>query len=93
MVQHGNKKLNEPRIHPTQKPRLLYRKLYLDYGFSGMKVIDTHLGSGSNRIEADSFGVSEFIGCEIDTEHWNDQEKRWTEYKSQFGFEFERVAV
>lgn len=93
MVQQGNKKLNEPRIHPTQKPRLLYKRLYLDYGFPGMKVIDTHVGSGSSRIEADLFGCSEFIGSEIDTEHWNDQETRWKNYKDQFVINFPAVAV
>ena len=44
MVQQGNKKLNEKRIHPCHKPRLLYKKLIIDYGFEGMKLLDTHVG-------------------------------------------------
>ena len=87
MVQKGNKKLNEKRIHPCHKPILLYDKLFLTFGFNGMKVIDTHLGSGSSRISADKFGVSEFVGCEIDTEYYQKQEERWLNYKSQYQFQ------
>jgi DNA modification methylase len=42
---------------------------FIDYGFKGMKVIDTHLGSGSSRISADRFGVSQFVGFEITEKH------------------------
>jgi len=83
MTQQGNKKLNEKRIHPCHKPIMLYDKLLLEFGFKGMKVIDTHLGSGSSRISSDRFGVSEFVGIEIDDEHFNDHQKRWSIYKSQ----------
>lgn len=83
MSQNGNKKLNEHRIHPTQKPILLYDKLLLEFGFKGMKVIDTHLGSGSSRISADKFGVSEFVGIEKDKEYFMLHQKRWSNYKSQ----------
>jgi len=83
MTQQGNKKLNEKRIHPCHKPIMLYDKLLLEFGFKGMKVIDTHLGSGSSRISSDRFGVSEFVGIEIDEEHFNDHQKRWSIYKSQ----------
>jgi len=84
MTQQGNKKLNEKRIHPCHKPTLLYDKIFLEFGFKGMKVIDTHLGSGSSRISADRYGVNDFVGIEIDKEHYNDQEKRWVIYKSQY---------
>lgn len=82
MVQQGNKKLNEKRIHPCHKPVLLYKKLFLDYGFRGMKVLDTHLGGGSSRIAADMFDC-EFVGCEIDEEYYSDHLKRWNQYRSQ----------
>lgn len=83
-VQQGNKQLNEKRIHPCHKPILLYKKIFMDYGFPGMKVIDTHLGGGSIRIAADMFGVGEFVGCEVDEEYFKDQEERWRVYKSQY---------
>ena len=59
------------------------KKLLLDYGFEGMKVIDTHLGGGSSRIAADNFGTSVFVGCEIDSEYFEAQEKRFVNHKRQ----------
>ena len=71
------------RIHPTQKPVALYSWIYHNYLPQGGKVIDTHLGSGSNRIAADKSGNIEFYGYEIDQDYFNDQEKRWRNYKAQ----------
>lgn len=82
MVQRGNKKLNEKRIHPCHKPRLLYRKLIMDYAFTGARILDTHVGGGSIRIEADLAGC-EFVGFETDVEYWQAQEKRYSEFKGQ----------
>jgi len=82
MVQQGNKKLNEKRLHPCHKPRLLYRKLISDYGFRGMKLLDTHLGGGSIRIEAYLAGC-DFTAFEINSEYWTKQEKRFNNFKSQ----------
>jgi site-specific DNA-methyltransferase (adenine-specific) len=81
-VQQGNKKRNEKRIHPCQKPVLLYQQILLKFAKHGWKVIDTHLGSGSSRIAAHQFGC-EFVGFEADREHYNDQEKRWKNYLLQ----------
>ena len=47
------------------------------------RVIDTHLGSGSNRIAADKAGNIDFYGWEIDKDYYEAQEKRWKDYKSQ----------
>ena len=88
MVQQGNKKLNEKRIHPCHKPVMLYERLYLDFGFQGMSVIDTHLGGGSNRIAAEKFGVSKFLGIEANEKHYLDQEARWRTYKSEPKLDF-----
>lgn len=38
-TQQGNKKLNEKRIHPTQKPVVLYKKLYAEYISRGAYVL------------------------------------------------------
>lgn len=88
MVQQGNKKKNEKRIHPCHKPVLLYLKLLIDYGFGGMKVIDTHLGGASSRIAAHRYGC-EFVGCEIDEEYFQDGQKRWNQYLSQLKIKFD----
>jgi site-specific DNA-methyltransferase (adenine-specific) len=67
------------KIHPTQKPIALYDWIYSNGG----KVIDTHLGSGSNRIAADKSGNIDFVGYELDKDYFEAQEKRWAEYKMQ----------
>ena len=70
----------EEKIHPTQKPVELYKLLYKHFSFKGMKVIDTHLGSGSNRIAADMANVN-FHGLENNLTYFNDQEARYNNYK------------
>jgi len=82
MIQQGNKKLNEKRIHPCHKPILLYQKLIKDYGIGARKIIDTHLGSGSSRIAAHKAGI-DFVGFELDETYFHEQEKRFKNYKSQ----------
>lgn len=49
-VQQGNKKLNEKRIHPAQKPVNLYRWIVWKYIKNGWKILDTHTGSASSLI-------------------------------------------
>lgn len=76
MLQHDMKN-KENRIHPTQKPVRLYDWIYDRYATENCKVIDTHLGSGSNAIAAHySPKVSEFVGCELDADYYNDMIKR-----------------
>jgi len=48
----GNKKLNEKRIHPNQKPVQLYKILLEKFAKSGDSILETHLGSGSIAIAA-----------------------------------------
>lgn len=74
---------NGARIHPTQKPIALYDWIYMNYLPNGGKVIDTHLGSGSNRIAADKAGNIDFVGYELDKDYFEAQEKRWKNYKAQ----------
>lgn len=71
------------RIHPCQKPIALYDWIYKNYLPQGGKVIDTHLGSGSNRIAADKAGNIDFYGWELDTDYYKAQEKRWSDFKKQ----------
>jgi site-specific DNA-methyltransferase (adenine-specific) len=70
------------RFHPTQKPVELYDFLILSYANACRTILDTHLGSGSSRIAADKAGLS-FVGCELDTDYFQAQEKRFKDYKSQ----------
>lgn len=82
MRQQGNKALNERRIHPTQKPVKLYEWLFQQYAQPGMKVLDTHLGSGSAAIAAHYYGV-DFVGCELDADYYNAAKKRFEQATAQ----------
>ena len=78
----GDMKNKELRIHPTQKPIKLYDWIFTHYAKPGMRILDTHVGSGSSRISADKHGL-DFIGYELDLDYWTAQEKRYSDYKSQ----------
>jgi site-specific DNA-methyltransferase (adenine-specific) len=78
LIMQGNKNLNEVRIHPTQKPKALYKWIYEKYCPEGAKVIDTHLGSNSNGIAAYfSKKVVEFWGIEKDKDYYRDGVNRF----------------
>lgn len=64
-IMQGNKKLNEKRIHPTQKPVLLYKWLLMKYAKPGDKILDTHVGSASSLIACHELGY-EYLGFEKD---------------------------
>lgn len=78
----------EARIHPTQKPVALYDWLLKKYSSSGMKILDTHLGSGSSRIACHKAGL-EFVGFELDTEYYEKQEARFKNFTAQTVIQFE----
>lgn len=77
LIQQGNKKKNEKRIHPTQKPIKLYDWLYNEFGNKKMKIIDTNFGSGNSAISAYNFGFAEYLGIDIDSDYFNDAVKRF----------------
>lgn len=81
-IMQGNKKLNEIRIHPTQKPVALYTWIFGRYAQPGCKILDTHLGSGSSRIAAYDAGL-DFVGCEIDPDYFAAQEARYQAHVAQ----------
>lgn len=74
-IQQGNKKLNEVRIHPTQKPVKLYEFLLYNYSKEGDKVLDTHMGSGSLAIACHNMN-RDFYGTEINSKYFEDAKKR-----------------
>ena len=78
----GDMKNKENRIHPTQKPVRLYDWILKNYAKEHQIILDTHLGSGSSRIAANKAGVF-FIGCEIDKEYFDKQNKRYEDFISQ----------
>lgn len=81
-IMQGNKSLNEKRIHPTQKPVMLYDWENLNYTKKGDKKLSTHLGSASDAISSLKFDI-EFVGCESSKTHYENSIKRIDQYKSQ----------
>ena len=68
----------EKKIHPTQKPVKLYSMVYEKYSKPEYKILDTHLGSGSNAIAWHyySMGKGEFVGIEIDKDYFQAAQER-----------------
>lgn len=79
---HGFINGDNVKIHPTQKPLALYDWIFKNYAEVGMKVLDTHLGSGSSRIAAHKAGM-DFTGFEIDEDYFRASDKRFKDYHSQ----------
>ena len=77
-VQQGNKKLNESRIHPTQKPVKLYEWQLSRFAQPGWKIFDSHVGSASSLIACENLGF-DYVGCEIDPEVYRKAELRLQE--------------
>lgn len=75
-------KHKEKRIHPTQKPVALYAWIFRMFAKPGMKILDTHLGSGSSRLAAWDAGL-DFTGYEIDKVYYDLQEKRFQDFIAQ----------
>ncbi len=81
MIQHDMKN-KETRIHPTQKPVLLYRWVLDKYAEKGMKILDTHGGSMTIAKACDMEGFDLDI-CEIDEQYFNDGKAAFEMYKRQ----------
>jgi len=70
------------KIHPTQKPIALYKWLLQNYAKPGDTIFDSHLGSGSSRIACHDLGF-DFVGCELDKDYFEAQEKRFVDHIKQ----------
>ena len=70
------------KIHPTQKPRELYRWIMENYSQPDQRILDTHLGSGSSAIAAHYFGC-DFVGCELDEDYYKAAKHRFDTETSQ----------
>jgi len=86
LKQQGNKKLNEKRIHPTQKPVKLYEWLLMEYAKPGEKILDTHGGSMSLALAVNKLNVIDnmnltLVVCEKDIDYFTDGQKRYNDLK------------
>ena len=72
----------EDKIHPTQKPKELYKWLLDNYAEEGDKILDTHLGSGSIAIACHDYGF-ELTACELDKEYYDKAIQRIKNHTNQ----------
>ena len=78
------KALQEGKIHPTQKPLALYDWQIGQFATEGMKILDTHFGSGSIALAVDKANRLDkmnlhLTACEIDKEYIDKAIKRISE--------------
>lgn len=72
------------KIHPTQKPIALYDWIYEKYLPQGGKVLDTHLGSQSNRISAFKRGNIDFTAFELDIDYFREGNARFDAFVAKY---------
>ena len=72
----------DEKIHPTQKPTKLYEWILDNYCKDGMKIIDTHLGSGSIALACYNRKF-DLVGIEIDKTYFEKANKRLEVHKKQ----------
>ena len=70
------------RIHPTQKSIKLYEWQLINYAKEGDKILDTHRGSASLDIACHNLGF-DLVTCELDTDYFNDGNKRLKQHQNQ----------
>lgn len=71
----ADRKSNGGKVHPTQKPIVLYRWLLQNYAKQGDKILDTHVGSASSLIAFEKEGY-DYVGFELDEYYFRDATKR-----------------
>jgi site-specific DNA-methyltransferase (adenine-specific) len=75
-------KPDDPRIHPTQKPKELYRWLLKNYAKKGDKILDTHGGSMSSAIACHDMGFDLDI-IELDKDYFKVARERFENHTQQ----------
>lgn len=81
-VHQGDKRLNEERIHPNQKPVALYDWILGKYAAPRDKILDTHVGSASSLISCYKNGF-DYVGFEKDPYYYDLANRRLEAFKSQ----------
>ena len=79
-VANGNRKNRKKRIHPNQKPVLLYAWLLQKFAKKGWSILDTHSGSGSLAVACQKLDFS-IDACEIVKHYYNESNIRLNEAK------------
>ena len=92
MVQQGNKKLNEGRTHPCQKPVALYKWILSKYAKPGDKILDTHGGSMSSVIACIDGGF-DMVCSELDKDYFDAAVNRINKHVRQMDMFNERPEI
>jgi len=79
---HGFINGDNCKIHPTQKPVVLYKYCLEKYAKQGDKILDTHLGSGSIAIACHDYGF-DLTACELDKEYFDKAMERIKNHTNQ----------
>jgi site-specific DNA-methyltransferase (adenine-specific) len=83
-----NMKDKEIKIHPTQKPVVLYEWLLQHFAKDGDIILDTHVGSASSLIACHETG-HKYVGFEISQAYYAKALKRLQEAEAQLNiFDF-----
>ena len=81
----------DKKIHPTQKPIELYGWIYKKFAEVGMKIIDTHVGSGTSLRAAYDAGLY-FVGFEKSKFFYGKSKEKLDAYMAQVNlFSFPEV--
>lgn len=83
LIQIGNKKLNEKRIHPTQKPIKIYKWLINFLNLFGLKLLDTNIGLMSIVIACYD-AECEITGCDKEIDYFEKGTARVLNHINQF---------
>lgn len=70
------------KIHPHQKPVMLYSFCLKYYAKKGDRILDTHCGSGSCRLAAYDLGF-DYTAYETDKHYFEMEEMRFEQHKAQ----------
>ena len=89
----GNNKLWEKKLHPTQKPAIVYKWLLKNYAKPEFKLLDTHGGSMSSVIAGYDFGIAEMVCTEIDKEYFDAGVKRVMNHVAQLNMYVKRPEI
>jgi site-specific DNA-methyltransferase (adenine-specific) len=71
---HYSVRKNRNKIHPTQKPVELYSWIFKLFANEGMRILDTHLGSGTIAIAAAQANLN-LVGFELSSDYLKAAEK------------------
>ena len=82
ILHHGGAAKMHGNFHPCGKPISLYEWLLMNYAKEGDRILDTHLGGGSIAIACHNLGF-DLVGCELDTDYFEEAKKRLQQHQSQ----------